>query len=113
MLWTLSDHFHYGFGHLEGGFFSFASSVAAGKGNGREEIREERVRYLESIWPFPLLRPTPVQREHANSDVLKALDPSAELFGTPWGHCGESITFASCVVPLYIRLSSRFVDSIG
>lgn len=75
--------------------FSLASSVAAGKGEGREEVREERVKSLEAVWPDQLTNPTPVQQQHALAGTHKVVDSSTELFGTPWGHCGESISFAS------------------
>jgi hypothetical protein len=100
LLWVMSPSFRFPFslpGASYEGRFSLASSVAAGKGDGREDVREERIRTLESVWGHPLPYPTPVQTEHANSDSILAVTPSAELFGTPWGHCGESITFASLV----------------
>lgn len=109
LLWVMSHQFRYGPGKHQSsaGRFSLSSSVAAGKGDGREDIREERIKNLEAVWSHKLLYPTPVQREHANSDSIKVVDPSAELFGTPWGHCGESISFASyvhfseaCLMPL-------------
>lgn len=75
--------------------FSLASSVAAGRGDGREDVREERVKSLEAVWHDPLTNPTPVQQKHALEGTCKIVDPSAELFGTPWGHCGESVSFAS------------------
>ncbi len=80
------------------GRFSLASSVSAGKGEGREAVRETRIQTLEAVWPHPLLYPTPVQRVHASAGVgfqRDGLEPTAELFGTPWGHCGEGITFPS------------------
>lgn len=76
------------------GSFSLASSVSAGKGNGKDEIRRERIKTLQSVWPHSLIRPTPVQRAHAKLKT-DAIDLSEELFGIAWGHCGESITFAS------------------
>ncbi|KAK0236796.1 hypothetical protein EDD85DRAFT_587691 [Armillaria nabsnona] len=75
--------------------FSLASSVAAGKGDGRDEVREERVKSLEAVWPDPLTKPTPMQQQHALAGTYKVVDSSTEIFGTPWGHCGESISFAS------------------
>lgn len=92
------------------GSFSLASSVAAGKGDGREVIREERIKILEDVWSHPLVYPTPVQQEHANSDALKVVDPSAELFGTPWGHCGESVSFVSLVFFFELQLSHSCIE---
>ncbi|KAK0463098.1 uncharacterized protein EV420DRAFT_1265093, partial [Desarmillaria tabescens] len=80
---------------IKGRRFSFASSVSAGKGDGRDEIREERVKSLEAVWPEPLMTPTPVQQQHALAGTYKVVDSSTEIFGTPWGHCGESLSFAS------------------
>ncbi|KAL1708236.1 hypothetical protein EV121DRAFT_197536, partial [Schizophyllum commune] len=84
------------------GRFSLASSVAPGKGDGREEVRAERVRILGRVWPPVFDSPTPVQKAHAEAGVCYAF-PSEELFGTPWGHCGESVTFAS----MYKSMQSR------
>ncbi|KAF9264532.1 hypothetical protein L218DRAFT_900332 [Marasmius fiardii PR-910] len=74
--------------------FSLAASVSAGKGEGQEDVREERIKVLESVWSNGLIYPTPVQRAHAESGICP-IEPTAELFGTPWGHCGETVTFAS------------------
>ncbi|KAK7443575.1 hypothetical protein VKT23_015747 [Stygiomarasmius scandens] len=76
--------------------FSLASSVSAGKGEGREDVRKERTKTLSAFWGHPLVRPSPVQRAHAMAGIgFKGIEASAELFGTPWGHCGESVTFPS------------------
>ena len=75
-----------------GALYSFAASVSAGKGEGSAAVRHERVKALREVWPHSLPVPTPVQRMHAYS---AGVEPSAELFGTPWGHCGETVTFAS------------------
>ncbi|KAE9387036.1 hypothetical protein BT96DRAFT_968273 [Gymnopus androsaceus JB14] len=80
--------------------FSLASSVSAGKGGGREDVRENRIRTLESVWSHPLVYPTPVQQAHASAGIGferngSRVEPSAELFGTPWGHCGEGVSFPS------------------
>ncbi|KAG7087630.1 hypothetical protein E1B28_013578 [Marasmius oreades] len=74
--------------------FSLAASVSPGKGEGQEDVREERIKVLENVWSPPLIYPTPVQRAHAESGISPT-ESSAELFGTPWGHCGETIAFAS------------------
>lgn len=76
------------------GRYSLAASVSAGKGGGREDVREERIKTLEAVWPRPLIYPTPVQQAHANAGIGYG-EPSAEMFGTPWGHCGETLSFAS------------------
>ncbi|THV02661.1 hypothetical protein K435DRAFT_749058 [Dendrothele bispora CBS 962.96] len=78
--------------------FSLASSVSAGKGDGREDIRDQRTKAVQAFWSHPLIQPTPVQRAHVMAGIgfsNRALEPSAELFGTPWGHCGESVSFPS------------------
>lgn len=100
MLFVLSPTFHrVGHPSIHAsplGRFALTSSVAAGKGDGREDVRAHRVNILETLLSRRLPSPTPVQRQHANSDLIKVVHPSAELFGTPWGHCGESISFAAC-----------------
>ena len=78
------------------GQYSLAASVSAGKGGGREDVREERIKTLEAVWSHPLIYPTPVQQAHADAGIGYG-EPSAELFGTPWGHCGETMSFASYV----------------
>ncbi|KAJ3715729.1 hypothetical protein C8R42DRAFT_212935 [Lentinula raphanica] len=86
------------YGHANTLKFSLASSVSAGKGEGREDVRESRVSSLQSVWPHSLVYPTPVQRAHASAGIgygRSSIEPSAELFGTPWGHCGESVSFPS------------------
>ncbi|KAJ3879271.1 hypothetical protein F5051DRAFT_403317 [Lentinula edodes] len=78
--------------------FSLASSISAGKGEGREDVRAKRITALQSVWSHPLLYPSPVQRAHASAGIGYGRSPvesSAELFGTPWGHCGESVSFPS------------------
>ncbi|KAF5392196.1 hypothetical protein D9757_001522 [Collybiopsis confluens] len=89
----------YGF-RSDGLKFSLSSSVSAGKGSGREDVRLTRIPALQSLCPRQLPTPTPVQRAHASAGIgygrgESRVEPSAELFGTPWGHCGESITFPS------------------
>ncbi|KAL1738327.1 hypothetical protein HDZ31DRAFT_78452 [Schizophyllum fasciatum] len=74
--------------------FSLASSVIPGKGGGREDVREQRVQALQQVWSPVLRNPTPVQKAHAEAGISYAY-PTEELFGTPWGHCSESVTFAS------------------
>lgn len=96
MLFELPSREHYNYGH--GGLkFSFASSVSAGKGAGREDIRKARTKTVQSVWQQPLPYPTPVQQAHAAVGIRYSskIEPSAELFGTPWGHCGESVSFPS------------------
>ncbi|KAJ4481129.1 hypothetical protein J3R30DRAFT_3464529 [Lentinula aciculospora] len=86
------------YGHRNKLRFSFASSVSAGKGECREDVRQSRVSALQSVWRHPLLYPTPVQRAHAATGIGyedSSIESSAELFGTPWGHCGESVSFPS------------------
>lgn len=81
--------------------FSLASSISAGKGEGREDVRAKRITALQSVWTHPLLYPSPVQRAHASAGIgygRSPIEPSAELFGTPWGHCGESVSFPSYVL---------------
>ncbi|KIK64927.1 hypothetical protein GYMLUDRAFT_39332 [Collybiopsis luxurians FD-317 M1] len=80
--------------------FSLASSISAGKGGGREDVRKSRINALQSVCSHPLPYPTPVQQAHASAGIGygqgdSRIELSAELFGTPWGHCGESVTFPS------------------
>ncbi|KAJ7581337.1 hypothetical protein C8J56DRAFT_262664 [Mycena floridula] len=75
--------------------FSLAASVSAGKELGSERVRMERIKTLQDVWnPHQLVNPTPVQLKHAEA-AKTIVEPSAELFGTPWGHCGEAVSFAS------------------
>ncbi|KAL0577612.1 hypothetical protein V5O48_004373 [Marasmius crinis-equi] len=73
--------------------FSLGASVSAGKGDGKDEVREERIKVLGNVWSGSLIYPTPVQRAHAENGIPGL--SSTELFGTPWGHCGETVTFSS------------------
>ncbi|KAJ3727287.1 hypothetical protein DFJ43DRAFT_1086004 [Lentinula guzmanii] len=87
---------HHGYGNKFK--FSLASSISAGKGEGREDVRSSRISALQSVWPHHLIHPTPVQRAHASAGIgygRSSIETSAELFGTPWGHCGESVSFPS------------------
>ncbi|KIY47491.1 hypothetical protein FISHEDRAFT_59610 [Fistulina hepatica ATCC 64428] len=98
LLWVCSPQYRFGGTHVEAkdGLFCLSSSVSPGKGDGLKEVRNVRVRELLAVWPdFSLLSPTPVQQAHAESGLIKSVDSSAELFGTPWGHCGESVSFAA------------------
>ncbi|KZV92782.1 hypothetical protein EXIGLDRAFT_836212 [Exidia glandulosa HHB12029] len=74
---------------------SLASSVSAGLGDGRDEVRGERVRVLQDVWPHEFPVPTPVQTAHLKAGIRQMATEIPELFGTPWGHCGESVSFAS------------------
>ncbi|KAL0065475.1 hypothetical protein AAF712_007539 [Marasmius tenuissimus] len=85
--------------------FSLAASVSAGKGRGRDEVREERIKVLGRVWSEPLIHPTPVQRAHAANGVPGL--SSTELFGTPWGHCGETVTFPSLYKTIHMGQSIK------
>ncbi|TRM64669.1 hypothetical protein BD626DRAFT_428986 [Schizophyllum amplum] len=94
LLWETQPNYGDSTSNRAPGRFSLSSSVVPGKGDGREAIRRMRVHVLSKIWPSIFDNPTPVQKAHAEAGVSYAY-PTEELFGTPWGHCGESITFAS------------------